>query len=42
MMQIVVQKSGFWFCGRIEDLMDYLGQYPPETTLKDLIKVHLN
>jgi hypothetical protein len=41
-MQILFQKNGLWFCGTIKDLIDYLGQYPPETTLDDLIKTQLH
>jgi len=41
-MEITVQKKSIYFCGQFRDLINILSGYPPETTLDDFIKLHLN
>ncbi|HOQ09099.1 MAG TPA: hypothetical protein PLG09_03120 [Syntrophomonadaceae bacterium] len=41
-MNLIVGKSGFWFIGRMDDLITLLSAYPPETTLADFIRLNLH
>ncbi len=41
-MQLFVQQKRVVYCGQIKNLLDFFSSYPPETTLKDFIKLHLN
>lgn len=41
-MNLLVGKSGFWFMGRLDDLITLLSDYPPDTTLAEFIRLNLH
>jgi hypothetical protein len=41
-MEIVVQEKSVYFCGKVKDILKMLSDYPPDTTLKEYIRLHLN
>jgi hypothetical protein len=41
-MSLWVGKSGFWFTGRLDDLITLLSGYPPGTTLAEFIRLNLH
>jgi len=41
-MEFLVQNKSLYFNGQFKDLLKILSGYPPETTLNDFIKLHLN
>jgi len=41
-MAILIQQQSVYFCGQVKDILNILSNYPPETTLQEFIKLHLN
>lgn len=41
-MELLVQKNGIYFIGKVKDLISALANYPPQLTLQDLIRLKLN
>ena len=41
-MELFVQAEGIRFVGQVKDLIEIFSGYPPETTLRELIRLHLN
>ena len=41
-MELLVHEKGFSFAGGWQALFDLLAAYPPETTLHDFVRSHLN
>ncbi len=41
-MELFVHQTGFYWGGQWQDLVEILSAYPPETTLRDFIKLHFN
>ncbi|WP_278280478.1 hypothetical protein [Thermosyntropha lipolytica] len=41
-INIIVQKKGIIYMGKIKDLPYLFAGYPPHTTLAEFIRLHLN
>jgi hypothetical protein len=41
-MEFSVQNKSVYFSGQFKDLLEILSGYPPNTTLSEFIKLHLN
>ena len=41
-MEMIVQNKTIYFYGKIKDLPNILKSYPPELTLLEFIRLHLN
>lgn len=41
-MEILIHAKGIYFFGQIKDILGIFAKYPAETTLQELIRLHLN
>jgi hypothetical protein len=41
-MKILIDEQSIYFSGLVKDILNILSDYPPETTLKEYIRLHLN